>query len=135
MNYYHEEFFRLQEEFHEVMHDYSLFKEQIDNIYDNDIKEINELLDKNDEYYLKKANSKLKDLIKYIKDTSISIESEYDKFDKLARIWEDKKIVTDDSNFLDRINQMVKDANELIKSHDLNDIKKANMIMEKLIKM
>ena len=135
MNYYHEEFLRLQEEFHEVMHDYPLFKEQIDSIYDIDIKEINELLEKDDEFYLKKANSKLKDLIKFVKDTSESIDNEYNKFDKLAKIWEEKKITTDDEKFLDKINSKVNKANILIKSHDLKEIKEANKIMEELIKL
>ena len=134
MEYYHQEFENLQEEFHEVVHDYPLFKETIDEIYDNDIKEINELLDKDDEYYLKKAISKLKDLIKYIKDTSKSIDLEYEKFDSLAKTWDKIRVVNDDNEFLDRINTKVNKANELIKSHDLEEIKEANKIMESLIK-
>ena len=135
MDYYQKEFLKLQEEFHEVMHHYPLFKEVIDKIYDKDIKEINTLLDKNDEYYLKQAISKLKDLIQYIKDTSACIDNEYEKFDKLARIWEEKEIVTDDNQFLDTLNNKVKKANELIKSHDLKEIREANKIMEELIKV
>ncbi len=134
MNYYQEEFKKLEEEFHDTMHNYPLFQEQIDSIYDKDIKEINELLDKNDEFYLKKANSKLKDLIKYIKDTSESIDLEYKKFDKLAKIWDEKTIVTDDNDYLDKINSKVNEANVLIKSHELREIKEANKIMEDLIK-
>lgn len=134
MNYYHEELEKLIEEFHEVMHDYPLFKEEIDNIYDKDIKEINELLDKNDEFYLKKANSKLKDLIKYIKDTSVEIDNEYKLFDKLAKEWENIKIVRDDKDFLNKINGKVKRANNLIKSHDIKEIKEANSIMYDLLK-
>ena len=134
MDYYQKEFDKLTEEFHEVMHDYPLFKEDIDKIYDIDIKELNELLDKNDEYYLKKAIDKLKDLIKYIKDTSESIDKEYENFDKLAKIWEEVKIVTDDDKVLNKINDKVNKANKLIKSHDLKDIKEANKIMEELIK-
>ena len=134
MNYYQEEFEKLKEEFHDVMHNYPLFQEQIDNIYDKDIKEINELLDKNDEFYLKKANSKLKDLIKYVKNTSENIDVEYQKFDSLAKTWEKLRIVNDDNFFLDKINNQVNKANELIKSHDLNEIREANKIMERLIK-
>ena len=134
MNYYHEEYLKVQEEFHEVMHDFPLFKETIDEIYDKDIKEINDLLDKDDEYYLKKAIGKLKDLIKYIKDTSTSIDSEYERFDKLAKTWDEIRIISDDDEFLDKINAKVMMANKYIKSHDLNEIKEANKIMEELIK-
>ena len=133
MNYYHKEFLKVQEEFHEVMHDFPLFLETIRDIEERDIKEINELLEKNDEFYLKKAISKLEDLIKFIKDTSESIDKEYKTFDKLARIWE-KVIINDVSEQeLRSINDKVKEANSLIKSHDIKDLKKANSIMEKLI--
>ena len=135
MNYYYNEFLKVQEEFHEVMHDYPLFRETIDSIYDKDIKEINELIEKDDEYYVKKATGKLKDLIKYIKDTSESIDSEYEIFDKLAKTWEEIKIVTDDDKYLAKINDKVCRANQLIKSHDIKEIKEANKIMEELIKM
>ena len=113
MDYYYHKFEKLQDEFHQTMHDFPLFSEMIDKIYDKDIKEINDLLEKNDEYYLKKAIDKIDRLIDYVKDTSESIDREYDKFDKL--------------------NKRVNKANELIKSHDLDDIKEANKIMEKLL--
>ena len=83
MDYYYHEFEKLQEDFHEVMHDYPLFKEDIDKIYDVDIKEINELLEKNDEFYLKKAIRKLEDVIDYVKDTSTNIDKEYDEDDQI----------------------------------------------------
>ena len=134
MDYYYNEFDKLQDEFHEVMHDYPLFQEMIDKIFDKDIKEINELLDKNDEFYLKKAISKLKDIIDYVKKTSKEIDNEYDKFDKLARTWEKIKFVNVEQSFLDNLNSKINKANELIKSHDLKDIIEANNIMEKIIK-
>ena len=134
MDYYYNEIDKLQDEFHEVMHDYPLFQEMIDEIYDKDIKEINELLDKNDEFYLKKAISKLKDIIDYVKKTSKEIDNEYDKFDKLARTWEKIKFVNVEQSFLDNLNSKINKANELIKSHDLKDIIEANNIMEKIIK-
>ncbi len=134
MNYYYNEFLKVQEEFHEVMHDYPLFRETIDNIYDKDIKEINELIEKDDEYYVKKATEKLKVLINYIKDTNTSINSEYEIFDKHAKTWEKIKIVTDDDSYLTKINEEISKANQLIKSHDIKEIKKANKIMEELIK-
>ena len=52
MNYYEKEFDKLQDEFHETIEHFPLFEEMIDNIYDKDIKEIEDLLLKDDEYYL-----------------------------------------------------------------------------------
>lgn len=135
MDYYYKELDKLLEEFHEVMHDYSLFKEDIDQIEEKDIKEINELLEKNDEFYLKKAISKLKDLINYIKTTSISINKEYSRFSDLAKKWEKVELPIMDDKELNRINNQVFKANNLIKSHNLDDLKEANKIMEELIKM
>ncbi len=133
MYYYNKEWEKLQNEFHEVMHEYPLFTETINDIEEKNIKEINELLDKNDEFYLKKAISKLEDLIKFVKEISTGIKEEYDKFDKLASIWKKITIVNTDEKELEIINNNVKKANELIKSHELKDLKEANKIMEKLI--
>ena len=134
MDYYYNEFSKLQKEFHEVMHDYPLFIEDIKKIEERDIKEINELLEKNDEFYLKKAITKLKDLIKYITDTSNSIDKEYETFDKLAKRWEKIGLLNVSDSELAFINAKVKRANELIKSHDLSDLTDANKIMAELIK-
>ena len=134
MDYYYKEFEKLQEEFHEVTHHYLIFSEMIDEIEKKDIKEINELLSKNDEYYLKKAIDKLKRLISYIKSTSESIKGEYSKFDKLASTWENIKLINVDEKELSRINSEVRKANDLIKSHSLKDIEEANKILERLIK-
>ena len=134
MDYYYQEFDKLHEEFHDVMHDYPLFSETIEIIEEKNIKEINELLDKNDEFYLKKAISKLKDLIIFIKDTSTSIKEEYNKFDKSANIWEKIEISDVSEKELSDINSKVNKANELIKSHDLLDLKEANKIMDDLIR-
>ena len=134
MDYYYKELEKLQEEFREVIHNYPLFSEDIDEIEKKDIKEINELLDKNDEYYLKSAISKLKDLINYIKTTSESIKKEYDKFDKLAGTWEKVILSNISDKELSKINNEVRKANELIRSHNLKDISEANKILERLIK-
>ena len=133
MDYYYSEFQKLQEEFHDVMHDYPLFIETIRDIEEKDIKEINELLEKNDEFYLKKAIRKLEDLIKFIKETSTSIKNEYDKFDKLANSWEKIELVNVSEEDLNIINNQVKKANELIKSHKLKDLALANNILDNLI--
>ena len=134
MDYYYNEFSKLQKEFHDVMHEYPLFLETIQDIEDKDIKEINELLDKNDEFYLKKAIRKLEDLIEFVKNTSTCIKKEYDKYDKLANIWEKIEISNVSEEQIDDINCRVKKANELIKSHNIKDLIEANNIMEKLIK-
>jgi len=134
MDYYYNEFSKLQKEFHDVMHEYPLFLETIQDIEDKDIKEINELLDKNDEFYLKKAIRKLEDLIEFIKNTSESIKKEYDKFDNLAGIWEKITIKNADEKQIIDVNYQVKKANELIKSHNIKDLIEANKIMESLVK-
>ena len=134
MDYYQNEFSKLKEEFHDVMHDYPLFSEMIDDIEEKDIKEINELLEKNDEYYLKKAIAKLKDLIKFVKNTSEGIQKEYEKFDKLAREWDKIELKNVDEKELRNINDEVKKANLLIKKHSLDSLKEANEILYELIK-
>ena len=134
MDYYYKEFSKLQDEFYEVVHDYPLFSETIHDIDEKSLKEINELLEKNDEFYLKKAISKLEDLIKLIKDTSTNIEMQYEKFDKLAKTWEKIELKNKNEKEISNINQQVKKANSLISSHNLSDLKEANKIMETLIK-
>ena len=134
MDYYYKEFDKLNEELHEVMHDYPLFSEDIKELEEHEIKEINELLDKHDDFYFKKAIDKLKDLISYIKDISENIQKEYHTFDKLANVWE-KVIIKDvTKEELDAINDEVKRANALIASHDIKNLREANKIMETLIK-
>ncbi len=134
MDYYYKEFLKLQDEFHEVMHDYPLFKETIEDIEEKDIKELNELLEKNDEYYLKEAIKKLENLIKYVKDTSITIKESYEKFDKLASVWEKVRVVNVSDKELAIINDKVRRANDYINNHDIKKIKEAINIMETLIK-
>ena len=134
MDYYLQEFEKLQEDFHDTLHDYPLFQEMLDKIFDEDIEEIKDLLDKNDEYYLKEAIRKLERLIDYIKDTSENIKKEYDKFDTLAKKWKEKEFLNVTDKELDIINSKVIKANELIQSHDLDDIRNANKIMEELLK-
>lgn len=134
MDYYYNEFSKLKNDFYDVIRDYPLFLEMVRDIEDKDIKEINELLDKNDEYYLKKAIDKLERLIDYVKDTSKTIQKEYEKFDKLAREWEKIEIVDATEKDLKTINDKVKKTNTLINKHTINDLKQANEIMHNLIK-
>ena len=135
MDYYYQEFTKLQKDFHEVLHDYPLFSEMIDDIFEKDIKDINELLEKNDEFYLKKAIDKLKRLIDYIKNTSESIKKQYELFNKGARIWEKIELSDISEKELDNINSKVKKANDLIQSHDIKDLIEANKIMNELNKL
>ena len=134
MDYYYNEFSKLKEEFHEVMHNYPVFSETIQDIEDKDIKEINELLDKNDEFYLKQAIKKIKHLIEYVKNTSEGIKKEYDTFDRLAVDWDKLELGSVTDKELRDINYKVREANELIKSHNLDDLRRANSIMRELIK-
>lgn len=134
MDYYYHELEKLEKELHDVLHEYPLFKEMLDEIFDKDLKEIDELLEKNDEFYLKKAISKLRDLIQYIKRTSESIDDEYQKFDRLARIWEKENVLNVPKERLDQINDKIAHCNRLIGSHDLNDLKEANKLMEEVLK-
>ena len=134
INEYYHDFEKLQNEFHENMHDYPLFQEMIDEIYEKDISEINELLEKNDEFYLKKAISKLEDINKYIKDTSLEIDKLYKEYDQYARDWNEIGPLNVDDKVLNNLNNRLKRANELINSHNLNDIKEANKIMYNLLR-
>ena len=134
MDYYIKEFNDLQEEFEKVLKDYPLFQEQIEDVYDNDIEEIHELIDKNDEFYLKKAIVKLKDVIENIKDKSQNIQKQYNLFDKQAKIWDKLTISNISDKELNNINNKIKKANSLIKSHNLDELIEANNIMEDIIK-
>lgn len=131
---YYKDFEKLQETFHEYMHDYPLFQEMIDEIYDKDIEEINELLHKNDEYYLKKAIRKLEDLNDYIKDTSIEIDKQYKEYDSYAKYWNELGPLNTTEDVLENLNGKLRKANSLINSHSLKDIREANKIMASLIK-
>ena len=131
MDYYIKEFEELKKDFREYLKKYPLFQEMIDDIFDIDIKEINELLEKNDLFYLKKAINKMKDLNNYIKDTSLDIDKQYNKFNELCNILDKINITNQD---IDKANQMINKANNLIKSHNIKDLHEANQILEKIIK-
>ena len=131
MDYYIKEFNELEKDFEETLKKYPLFQEMIDDIFDIDIKEINELLEKNDLFYLKKAISKMKDLIKFIKDTSLDIDKQYNKFNDLCKKLDKINIKNQD---IDKVNNNINKANNLIKSHNVKDLYEANIILEKIIK-
>ncbi len=131
MDYYIKEFEELKKDFEEYLKKYPLFSEMINDIFDKDIKEINELLEKNDLFYLKKAISKMKDLNKFIKDTSLDIDKQYEIFNDLCTKLDKINIKNQD---IDKVNQMINKANTLIKSHDIKNLHEANKILEKIIK-
>ena len=131
MDYYIKEFEELKKDFREYLKKYPLFQEMIDDIFDIDIKEINELLEKNDLFYLKKAINKMKDLNNYIKDTSLDIDRQYNKFNDLCNILDKINITNQD---IDKVNNNINKANNLIKSHNIKDLHEANQILEKIIK-
>ena len=131
MDYYIKEFNELEKDFEETLKKYPLFQEMIDDIFDIDIKEINELLEKNDLFYLKKAINKMKDLIKYIKDTSLDIDKQYEIFNDLCKKLDKINITNQD---IDKVNDNINKANNLIKSHNVKDLHEANNILEKIIK-
>jgi len=129
------DFEKIQEEFHEVIENYPIFEEDIEKIFDKDIHEVEELIEKNDEYYLKKAIRKLEDLIEYIKDTSDNINKLYKEYDKLTDIWNKLEIKKEISQRnLDRINEQVKRSNELIIAKNYEDVKEAVNLFSKTIK-
>ena len=129
------DFNELQEEFHETIENYPILEDDFNDIFNYDIKEIEELLDKNDEYYLKKAISKLEDLIKYIKEMSEDIQDIFNKYDSLTKIWNELEIKKEiSSNTLDKINKQVKLSNELINRKNYKDIKEAYKLLNKAVK-
>lgn len=129
------EFNYLQEEFHQTVHDYPILEEDFNNIFENDIKEIEELLDKNDEYYLKKANSKLEDLIKFIEEMSIDVKDIFEKYDSLTKEWNSLEIKKEiDSRKLSQINKQVQKSNELINRKNYHDVKDAYKILNNAVK-
>ena len=134
MDYYIEQFQKKQDEFHEVIEKYPLFSEMIDEIYDKQIKEINDLIEKNDEYYLKKAIRKLEDVIIYIKDTSTKINEAYEKFDLMAKEWEHLDLSNVGEKELELFNEQIKKANCLIMEHDIKSILEANRILNGILK-
>ena len=132
MDYYYKEFEELIKDFKEYLKKYPLFSEMIDDIFEIDIKEINELLEKNDLFYLKKAISKMKDLNKYIKDTSEDIDKQYEKYNDLCNKL--NKIKINHNQDLDKINNNITKANNLIKRNKIEELYEANKILEKIMK-
>ena len=129
------DFNKLQEEFHETVENYPILEDDFNKIFEEDISEIEELLDKNDEYYLKKAISKLEDLIQYIKEMSDDIKNIFKKYDELTTIWNNLEIKKEiSSSILDKINKKVLKSNELITSKKYKDVKESYKLLNEAIK-
>ena len=128
------DFDKLQEEFHETIENYPILEDDFNKMFDNDIKEIEELIDCNDEYYLKKANSKLETMIKEIKKMSKDIKDIFDKYNSLTIIWNNLQIESEISEkVLNRINKQVKTSYELITKKNYKDVEEAYKLLSKSI--
>ena len=134
MNKLIDEFNKLEEELHHTMENYPLLKDDIE-IYSNRINKIEEMMNDSEEYYLGSINDQIKEIINDIKVRSEKTEKLYNEYQKLARIWEELEINKDiGENELDKINNSIKEANELITSDKYSDIIRAIEILEEQIK-
>ena len=123
----------LQDKLHDNLHEYPLFQEILDDIYDKKIPEIEKLLYKNEEFYYKEAINKLIKLNDYIVDTSKDIEKQYKLYDKQAIEWNKYNYINADQSIVDLMNEKSRKANKLINSHKVTDLHEANKIMHELI--
>lgn len=123
----------LEKDLHENLHEYPLFQEILDDIYDKKIPEIEKLLYKNEEFYYKEAIKKLIKLNEYIKETSKDIDKQYKLFDKQAIEWNKYVYINADKSIVDSMNEKSHKANKLINSHKIEDLHEANKIMHELI--
>jgi len=123
----------LQKKIHENLHDYPLFQETLDEIYDKRFKEIENLLIKNEEFYIREAIKKLIKLNEYIVNTSKEIDKQYKLFDKQCIEWNKYVYINADQSIVDSMNEKSRKANNLINSHKLEDLIEANKIMKDLI--
>ncbi len=123
----------LQKKLHDNLHEYPLFQEMIDDIYDKRIPEIDKLLCKNEEFYYREAIKKLNKLNDYIVDTSKDIDKQYKLFDKQAIEWNKYNFINTDKATVDMMNEKSHKANRLINSHKIEDLHEANKIMHDLI--
>lgn len=123
----------LEKKLHENLHDYPLFQEILDDIYDKRIPEIDKLLCKNEEFYIREAINKLVKLNDYIKETSKDIDKQYKLYDKQAIEWNKYTYINADKYIVDDLNEQSRKANKLINSHRVSDLHEANKIMHDLI--
>ena len=123
----------LEDKIHENLHDYPLFQETLDEIYDKRFPEIEKLLIKNEEFYIREAIKKLNKLNEYIINTSKEIDKQYKLFDKQCIEWNKYVYINADKDIVSSMNEKSHKANKLINSHKLEDLVEANKIMHDLI--
>lgn len=130
---YYNEINNLIEEMYETLKKYPITKENIDKIFEDDLVDIQKLIDTNDEYYLKKAITKLKDLIENIKEINYYTEKYYNELDSLINKWKKIKLNVSKEE-IDIINKNIKKCNELLDTGEINDVIEIIKILNKLIK-
>ena len=123
----------LQDMIHENLHEYPLFQEMLDEIYDKKFPEIEKLLIKNEDFYIREAIKKLDKLNDYIVNTSKEIDKQYQIFDKQAEEWNKYTYINADQDIVNQMNERSRKANKLINSHKLEDLREANSIMKDLV--
>ena len=123
----------LEHKLHENLHDYPLFQEILDEIYDKKLPEIDKLLIKNEEFYIREAIKKLDRLNDYIVETSKDIDKQYKLFDKQVSEWNKMAFINADRATVNSMNEKSHKANKLINSHRVSDLHEANKIMHELI--
>ena len=123
----------LEEKIHESLHEYPLFQETLDEIYEKRFPEIEKLLIKNEEFYIREAIKKLNKLNEYIVNTSKEIDKQYKLFDKQCIEWNKYVYINADKDIVSSMNEKSHKANKLINSHKLEDLVEANKIMHDLI--
>ena len=132
---YYQDFLKLSDDFHDNMKNYPLFENMLDDM-DKDLDEINELLEKNDLFYLKKAIDKLEIINKFIVDTSKEITQIYHDYNDKSNEWSKLTIKEKTSkDLIDKANDYILKANSLIKEKDLNKIRRALTYLEDAIKL
>lgn len=129
------EFNKKIEDFQYYMDKYPLLHKDIHFIYEKKIKEIEDLVDKNDEYYIKKAIKEIDNLNDFIKDRSTKTNDIFKEFEKLSDEWESIQIKDNiEKTIINKLNNNMKKSYELIKSEDFEDIVKAIELFRKTIK-
>lgn len=131
-----EELSKLEEKFKDTVEHYPLLHSQVDYVFDKKVPEIEELIDKNDEFYLKKAIRELDNLIDYIKEENSEIKKLYENFEKLSKTWDRMKLkVGTPKELIEEANDNLHKANDLINSQEKKDVKLALDYMNKAVNL
>lgn len=123
-----------QKELDDAFDNYPVFNEKLKSIEKYELKTINEYVNQDDTYSLKKAINLIDDLIKDIISTSLGIDECYKEYDSLSREWSKINELDTSQEEVDKINEKLHECNELIQSHELDDLKDACSGLRSLIK-